>query len=197
MRNGVPHLPVFRETPVHQQPEQGRLLPPAPGGPMSWWGKFSNMASDISQLVKLLGSQPSTREWIDSPPDAQSFDYQGVITTPTIGAGETTVLTVKVPIGWDGCILGISNAYLGVQTLDYSIPSLTWRIYIDLRPVSGYSHIITQFGDLSFPRLISPILVNSGQTLKYSVLNSDPGLPTAGTSVYCNFFGRFWPHRKS
>lgn len=169
-------------------------LPPAPSGPMSIWGKVLEIAQNTRNLLTLLGRDPSYFPWIDFPPDGQSYDFTNVIPTPAMGV-ETTVLTVPIQKGWDGCVLRISNNYLGpTNSINYGIPSLTWRIKIDQRLVQGYSAIITEFGSTQFPRPISPILVNSGQTLRYTVLNSDPGLPTVGTFIYAQFGGHIWPH---
>lgn len=141
------------------------------------------------------GSLVSLFPWNDFPPDGQSYDYSNVVPTPGVGV-ETLVLATAVPVGWDGCVLRIANNYLGpAESLDYSIPSLTWRIRIDQRLVAGYNAITTQFGSTQQPRPISPILVSSGQVLRYYVLNSDASIPTLGTFIYANFSGHFWPHR--
>lgn len=174
------------------------LLPPAPTGTMSWWGRFNDLANNVRELVRLLSQNPTYYPWIDSPPDAQSFDETNVIPVPTAIGIETDVLVLLVPAGWDGAILGISNVYLGpVESLNYAIPSLVWRIRVDQRQINGYNKITTQFGTTEFPRPISPILVNSGQTLRYTVTNNDGALPAVGNFIYCQFGGRFWPHRKS
>jgi hypothetical protein len=177
---------------------QNTLLPPAPMGPMSWWGRFNDLTHNVRELVRLLSQNPTFYPWIDSPPDAQSFDETAVIPVPVAIGVETTVLTLPVPVGWDGCILSISNVYLGpVESLNYAIPSLVWRVRVDQRQVNGYNKIATQFGTTEFPRPISPILVNSGQVLRYTVTNNDAALPAVGNFIYCQFGGRFWPHRKS
>lgn len=201
MRSPLPVFQLPQPTPrssIATCAGENPLLPPAPIGHMSWWGRFNDVANNIRELVRLLSQTPSYFPWIDSPADAQSFDETNVIPVP-VGIGvETDVLVLPVPTGWDGVILGISNVYLGpVETLNYAIPSLTWRIRVDQRQVNGYNSISTQFGTTEFPRPISPILVNSGQKLRYTVTNNDPALPAVGNFIYCQFGGRFWPHRKS
>lgn len=171
------------------------MLPPAPNGPMSWWGKYLEIANNLRRLVDLTAKDPDYYPWIDFPPDGQSFDKTNVIPVPAVGV-ETVVLTLPVTKGLDGAILGISNIYLGpTNAINYALPSLTWRIRVDQRLLSGYSAIITEFGSTAFQRPISPILVGSGQTIRYTVLNSDAGLPAAGNFIYCGLAGRFWPHR--
>lgn len=176
----------------HQTP-----LPPAPSGPMSWWGKFLELSHNVGTMVQLLRRDPTYFPWIDFPSDGQSFDLTGVIAVPAVGV-ETEVLVVPLEKGWDGAVLDISNVYLGpVGSIDYAIPSIVWRIYIDRRPVNGYNRIITPFGTTEFPRSISPILVNTGQTLRYTVTILDAALPGVGNFIYCQFGGRTWPHRKA
>lgn len=209
--NGVPvwkqpnqHLSRFHGVPQQQNVDPATIqgttaipLPPAPSGPMSWWGKVLQISSDIHTLVQLFREDPVYYPWIDFPPDAESFDQTNVIPCPVVVGLETLVLEYDVAKGWDGSVLGLAHAYLGPQdSLNYAIPSLTWRIYIDKRPVNGYSAIKTQFGSTGFPRPISPILVNSGQRLRYTVTNNDVGLPAAGNFIYANFAGRVWPHRQ-
>lgn len=152
--------------------------------------------SEQNKLTQVgRGTLFSLYPWNDFPPDGQSYDYTAVVATPGVGV-ETVVLETPVPVGWDGCVLRIANCYLGpAGSLDYSIPSLTWRIRIDQRLAAGYSAITTEFGSTQQPRPISPILVSSGQVLRYYVTNNDAGLPTVGTFIFANFSGHFWPHR--
>lgn len=198
LHRGVPPVPPQLNT-MQQVPQGTRQtpLPPAPAGPMSWWGKFLELSQNVSTLVQLNRRDPTYFPWLDFPPDGQSFDFTGVIAVPAINT-ETEVLVVPIEKGWDGAVLDISNVYLGpVGSIDYAVPSIIWRIYIDRRPVNGYSRIITTFGTTEFPRNISPILVNSGQTLRYTVTILDAALPAAGNFIYCQFGGRTWPHRKA
>jgi len=164
---------------------------------MSWWGRFNDVANNMRELVRLLSQNPSYFPWIDSPADAQSFDETNVIPVPAVGI-ETDVLVLPVPTGWDGALFSISNSYLGpTQSINYAIPSIVWRIRIDKRQVNGYNRIITDFGNTEFTRPISPILVNSGQKIRYTVTINDGALPADGNFIYCQLGGRFWPHRKS
>jgi hypothetical protein len=192
-------FPVFRP-PVPSHPGATTNATPAypapPSGEGNFWSRLTELAGNVAEIARLLRQLPTYYPWIESPPDAQPFDFPSVIPTPAVGV-PTAVLTVPVPVGWDGCLLGLANVYLGPGALDYSIPSIVWRIFIDQRQVNGYNNIITQFGETSFPRPISPLRVFTGQTLTYQVTVNDPALPGPGSFIYANFTGRFWPHRKS
>ncbi len=152
------------------------------------------LTQQMSELASLLASDSTYYSWLVIPPQGKAFDANSdpPIVTPTVVAGETEVLRLKVPQGWDGIIKRISNTYIGGTNPD-TTQSLIWRIYLDTQLVPNYGRITTQFGSTQFPRDTDGIFIGSGQTVRWTVTNVDAGLPTAGTYCSCCLAGFWWP----
>ncbi len=152
------------------------------------------ISQQLSDLTSLLASDSTQYPWIVIPPQGKAFDANSTppIVTPTVAAGETEVLRLVVPQGWDGIIKRLSNNYIGGTNPD-TTQSLTWRIYLDQQLVPNYGNIKTQFGTTSFPRETDGIFIGSGQVVRWTVTNTDVVLPTAGTFCSCCLAGFWWP----
>ena len=130
--------------------------------------------------------------WMYQAPGFESFDLQGVVATPTVAAGETTVITLPVPIGWDGVIHRIGHGYIGGGGWQEGDTRLTWRILINgNQPQKNYGAMTTSFGSIGHPRDIAGIVVLAGQQILYRVINTD-NILAGGTSIWACFSGYFW-----
>lgn len=152
------------------------------------------ISQQLGELTNLLAGDSTQYPWLVIPPQGKAFDKNSdpPITTPTVGAGETEVLRVVVPQGWNGIIKRLSNTYIGGTNPD-TTQSLTWRVYLDQMLVPNYGRITTQFGNTQFPRETDGIFIGSNQVVRWTVTNTDAGLPTAGTYCSCCLAGFWWP----
>jgi hypothetical protein len=152
----------------------------------------------MNDLINEIGTDSTYYPWLVIPPQGKAFDANSTppIVTPTVAAGETEVLRLVVPQGWDGIIKRLSNTYIGGTNPD-TTQSLTWRIYLDQQLVPNYGNIKTQFGSTQFPRETDGIFISSGQTVRWTVTNTDVALPTPGTYCSCCLAGFWWPRQQS
>lgn len=155
-----------------------------------------DLLNEVRGLRKDESKDSSYYPWEVIPPQGKAFDATSTppIVTPTVAAGETTVLVLQCPLGWDGIVKRLSNNYIGGTDPD-TTGSLTWRVYLDRQLVPNYGNIQVQFGTPAFPRDTDGIFFSSGQTLKWTVTNIDPALPTAGSFCSCCLAGFWWPRQ--
>lgn len=149
----------------------------------------------VDGLTRLLQAQNTYYPWGLLGAQAKAFDKTSVIATPVVNV-ETTVLTLDVPIGYDGIIERLANCYIGGSNPDVT-QSLVWRIRIDQILVPNYNAITTQFGSPAQPRPTSGIFIGGQQHITYTVTNIDPALPAAGTFIFCCLAGHWWPRSTS
>ena len=142
---------------------------------------------------KAINKSPINAPWIVQPSGFVSFDQPGIIATPAANGVENNVITINVPLGFDGVIKKLSNEYTGGGFVEGS-GDLIWRIYRNNTPVRNYDNITVQLGGLRSNRDIAGIRIYSGQQIRFTVTH-DPasGLAVAGTSVICFLSGWFYP----
>lgn len=134
--------------------------------------------------------------WEVPPPDAQPFDFVGIIVTPALGAVNTVVLTFTVPFGWDGVIKGISNRYIGAGFVEGS-GDLIWRIFVAAAAARNYDSIQVTFGTGDQNRRVegNGIRLYSTEVVQYTVsVAAAAAIPVGpGTNVICGCSGYFYP----
>jgi hypothetical protein len=155
---------------------------------------------DIQRCGGLMSICPGQKyvdpPWVKMPSQGKRFSQIGSIPLPTSDYGvDQLVTSFRVPLGYDGCIVSIVQSYTGQGFQDGS-GDLTWRIFLNQRPVKNYGNTEVQIGSL-----ITPYNVNSGQIILLSnqyvqyyvnVAASAAGNLNGGRIV-CALFGWWWP----
>lgn len=150
-------------------------------------GQLGMLAFFLRRLIdKLLPP------WYYPPPNFQSFDKQGVLATPAIGA-QGIVLTLTVPQGYASAARRLSINVIGPGFVQGS-GSLVFSVTVDNAPYMNYAAILTEFGSVQIPRDTDGILANSGQVYRINVLNMS--YAALGTNIVASLGGWFYPDRK-
>jgi hypothetical protein len=132
--------------------------------------------------------------WYYPPPQFQSFDVQGAIPTPAIGATPAAiVLTLLVPQGYCAVIRRLSINVSGPGFVQAS-GSLIFAITVDQAPYKNYAQIVTELGSVQWPRDTDGILANSNQTYQVTCLNV--AYASGGTMIVASLGGWFYPDPK-
>lgn len=140
---------------------------------------------------------------IGPPFGAIEFSPRASVALPAPAAGDATVLTFSVPIGYDGIVLALLNAYTGNTFLDGS-GDLVWRVAINqslncTRYLRDCGDILVQMGTAKLFHLIpGGARIYSGNTVTYIVNapNTTGALPAPGTgNIICGLRGFLWPRK--
>jgi len=129
--------------------------------------------------------------WLDEPPGAQPFDPQESISLPA-AAGDTVVLTMLVPAGYDGVINEMSCNFTGGGFTQGS-GDIIWSLRVDGKPYPNFGIITNEKGTPLQGRKIGRIRVYSGQRVQWLV-NHVANLALNG-NVICSLTGYFYPSR--
>jgi hypothetical protein len=138
---------------------------------------------------------------VEPPSGAVQFSPRFAIPLPAPAAGDVTVFSFQVPIGYDGIILGQFNAFTLGGFVDGS-GDLAWRVAVNLtlnatRFLRDCGNILVQLGTVKWYQYIQGGLrIYSGNTVSYIVTapNTTGSLPAPGTGkIICGLRGFFWP----
>jgi hypothetical protein len=108
----------------------------------------------------------SKRVWLDEPPGSVPFDEQASAALTGIAGTTQTVLSFKVPAGFDGVIKWISNNIIDGVFIEGTI---TWGIFINDRPVRNFGIITEEKGTIAQGRIISPIRIFANNVITYEI----------------------------
>lgn len=166
---------------------------PAAADPLSAAVAAVAKASGISDS----GAYASARvlpPWLFPPPDSQAFDPVAAIATPAVGAGNTLVLTLIVPPGFDGVVRRLSHNYTG-PGFPQGSGYIVWQLLLNGNAVRNYDAMTVEFGSAAWPRKIDGIRVKSGDVLQYFVnLPNGTGFVLPGnTNIICGMGGWLYP----
>lgn len=143
-------------------------------------------------------------EIISGPPHGSiPFNPQGAIPLPTAASGDVTVLSITVPLGYDGVILGQYNDYVpspqGAPNLfEQGGGDIEWRVSADGRWVKDCGRILVTLGKAdSLSTIHGGILLRSRNVVKYVVYAPNgSGVLTPGVgNIACGLHGYFWPRK--
>lgn len=131
--------------------------------------------------------------WLVMPANAVPFQRLGSIALPPNNGNDFTVLSFRVPQGYDGVITSLVQNYTGTGFVEGS-GNLRWRLRIAMRWARDMGDMIMQLGSMQSPYQIyrAGILLNDGQEIRYLVSHAT-GSSLAGGSIICAAFGWFWP----
>lgn len=128
-----------------------------------------------------------------TPPGARRFFETNFILLPT--PGDTTVLSFRVPYGYDGIILGNFQLFTGQNFVEGS-GDIIWRLKINLHYARDWGNLPVSLGSL---QTLSPVeggvYILSGDLITYQVnaVNTS-GLLTPGLGrIICGLYGFFYP----
>jgi hypothetical protein len=144
----------------------------------------------------------NAEEVISGPPAGSiPFTPFGSVLLPATSAGDVTVFTERVPLGYDGVILG--------QMQGYSAPLLpspyvsgsgdiVWRVAVDGRYVRDCGNMIVELGSIrTMSSVVGGLQLRSGNVISYIVyVPNITGALTPGIGdIVCGLFGYFYPRK--
>lgn len=139
-----------------------------------------------------------------SPPNgALAFNQFKAIPLPAPAAGEVTLFSFAVPLGYDGIITGQSNGFInqGGGTFREGSGDIVWRIAVSSntsarRYLKDCGAIMGSIGQLNnYQTVPGGIRLYSGNTVTIIVTcpNTTGSLPPAGVGqVFAGLHGWFW-----
>lgn len=129
------------------------------------------------------------------PPQARIFRPAHGILTPTTAAGDQVVLTLKMPVGYDGLLSGIFQFYTGTGFVQGS-GDIVWRIQVNQHYAKDLGNNPFSIGtpQLPFP-LTEGVILLSGQTIRYivNVPNLSGNIQIGASQIVCGLVGFYWP----
>jgi hypothetical protein len=182
--------------------------PPVPNAPSGGGGRgifrpvFCLVPPPGKPKYKGCGVKPKCfaipeREWVDQVPGSIAFNPSGVIPLPAPGAGDTVIFSFRVPIGYDGMILGQYNTV----TADFAQGSgdIVWRISAAGRYLRDRGNILVSIGT---PKRLYPVVgglqLRSGNLVEFIVNapNTGGSLPFPGAAnVLAGLHGWLYPRK--
>ena len=131
--------------------------------------------------------------WLVMPSNAVPFQHTSSITLPVANGLDYTVLSFRVPQGYDGVITAAAHVYTGSGFVDGS-GDLRWRLRIGMRWAKDMGDSVVQLGSLQSPFQFyrAGLLLHDGQEIRYIVSHSI-GSALSGGRIICAVFGWFYP----
>lgn len=129
------------------------------------------------------------------PPEAKPFLRQGGIVTPTTVSGDNSVISFRVPTGWDGLLSGFYFNYSGAGFTQGS-GDIIWRIQCNQYFLKDLSNTPYLLGDPVNPvPMTEGKVLFSGQLVRaiVNVPNLSGMIQIGNSTVYAGLLGFFWP----
>lgn len=183
-------------------------------------GRDYRMYERIDRTILSCGVKPACfcideREWgttndddeitPGAPAGAIAFNPGGQIVLPTTLSGDNTVFQFRVPVGFDGIILGQFHGYyrtpVGVIIPPNYIEGsgdIIWRISANGRFVRDCGEMIVTLGTIrSQSPIAGGIQLRSQDLVKYivNVPNTSGSLAPGQGSIIAGMHGYFWPRK--
>jgi hypothetical protein len=139
--------------------------------------------------------------WQEMPGTGQRFQRRASIVRPALPNVETTVLTWRVPPGWDGVIITVTNVFVPIappvgELVDGS-GDLTWRLQDNFRYFRDLGNITISLGSLQYPYELdgAGYRIYSNDTIVYTVTMSAAGAANLDPQgrVICAITGWLYP----
>lgn len=133
------------------------------------------------------------------PPNGRTFQPVGsVLFSSLVADTDTAVVSIKVPVGYDGILIKVTNLFTGTFA-EGAGTDLVWRVKVGVRYAKNLGNILTTYGSLQNGPLALPgsgIQLVSGQTVTYYVqAPTGSGANPTSARVICELYGWFWPRR--
>jgi len=129
------------------------------------------------------------------PPQAVSFRAEHGIVTPAPAAGNTQVVELLTPTGYDGLLTGLYWAYSG-NGFEQGSGDIVWRVQVQQRWVKDLSDVPYQLGSPQTPvPLTEGVILFSGQRVRVvvEVPNLSGMIQVGASTVYASLIGFWWP----
>lgn len=145
-----------------------------PGAPDTAADQAGGALGMLAGLLRLLFGR-FFPPWVVPPPGFRAFDVQNAIATPVaLTTPASTVLSIRVPVGFVTYITGLSVVFSG-GGFNQGSGDLVYSITVDGAPVKGYGQILTDLGTMQAgnvqPRPVAGIFATSQQLIEVKVLN--------------------------
>jgi hypothetical protein len=153
---------------------------------------FGKTAADGSPAPATAYARPP---WVEPPPGWQEFYTPGIISTPNAGDPDATVLTIRVPQGWDGVIKRVATYFSGGGFVSGD-GSLLFRLLQNGRPFKNFDSISILMGTPAAPYDFGAggLLVESGDVITAIVNNVSAVAPNTISGWFIG--GYFYPRQK-
>lgn len=129
------------------------------------------------------------------PPEAAPFRNAGGIVTPTTLAGDTVVISERVPQGYDGILLGAYWFYTGSGFVEGD-GDIVWRVQLNLRFLENLGNVLFQMGTPQSPMpMTEGQILLSGQTARVlvNVPNLSGAIQIGASRIVAGLIGFYWP----
>lgn len=170
---------------------------------------FSSAPNRLPYPFELTDLDPRSDEHVyeeevvaGPPPGSYVFDPSALIPLPASADGDVTVFSIKVPLGFDGVILGQYHEYLpnpaAPTPFVQGSGDIEWRIWIDGRYAADCGQMLVQLGKTSS---LSPIhggiLLKSRNEVRYIVAapNGSGALSPGIGNIAAGLHGYFYPRK--
>lgn len=139
------------------------------------------------------------KEWVDPPHGAIQFNPDKSIPLPAAASGDVVVFSFRVPIGFDGIVLGQYHQYTGLGTFIEGGGDLAWRVKVNGRYLRDMGNMLVSLGST---KQLSPcpggLWLHSGNLVEYIVTapNTSGLLPLPGQgNILAGLNGFFFPRK--
>lgn len=165
---------------------------------------LNSLRNQQAQFCKIVTNRPrpiGLPAYIQPPRNSTRWTPFGSLVIPIAPAGvDQLVFSERVPLGYDGLLVAITNTWNGTGFVDAS-NDITWRIKKDRRFIPYFEEITTTRGSLSVPFDVvgQGIALLSGQLLQYFAnfqAGSESRLNVGGKTI-CALTGYIWPRERS
>jgi hypothetical protein len=156
------------------------------------------------EYCQIIDSRPipvGLPPYIQPPKNAVRWRPDGLLIIPAgpETATDIVVFQERVPLGYDGLLVAMTNVWNGTGFIEGS-GDISWRVKIDRRFIPFFDSIIMTQGEISIPVDIvgQGIPLLSNQLVQYFVnfgLGSETRLNATGTT-YCAVTGYIWPRER-
>jgi hypothetical protein len=151
----------------------------------------------VSNRPKPCGLPP----YIQPPKNSVRWQPKNQIAMPVGPETATDILVFeeRVPLGYDGILVSLTNIWGGTGFLEGS-GDITWRVKLDRRFIPFFDSVVTTLGSLAVPFDVvgQGIPLLSGQLFQYYVnflVGSDARLNAGGLTI-CAATGYIWPRER-
>jgi hypothetical protein len=145
-----------------------------------------------AESVRYADDEPP---WVKMPQQGKRFQEIFSIPLAAFALGvDTPVLTFRVPVGYDGVIIGNVNRFIGAGFAEGS-GDIEWRIQLSRRYARDFGQILTSEGDLQALTAFQGggIRIYSNQIIRYLArVNNFALLDPNGRILTC-LWGWFYP----
>jgi hypothetical protein len=142
-----------------------------------------------------LFTMPWDEDYGAIPEQSVPFNQTGSLLTPATAAGDQTVLSFRVPSGYDGLLTALYWGYTGTGFLQGS-GDLVWRVRRNQVYLNDLSNVLYAFGSSIQPApLTQGALLKSDQlvSLVVNVPNLSGAIQIGASFVFGGLIGFWWP----